>query len=232
MTVQQSPSPDKPETTAKALAIEANFDDITKAAFKYRQRRVYRRLRKRGIYVILLSGKKAIRRKVASTAQDEIALLTGVGHGRENAFCGYENEPIFRVGRYEPHEVRGKVVHLLSCFVADGLGHDFRAKGCRAFFGYTEEFAVPFEDLDELDELAEAFFGSDAEIDLAFAEGVPLDQILGRVQRKFDENVARLNALGKREAAAVLESNRDLLIGLLAESERLSFTPFEPSRLV
>lgn len=217
MTDQQSPLPDKSASPATALAIEANFDDITKAAFKYRQKRVYRRLRRKGIKVILLSGKKAVRRKVASSAQGGIVLVTGVGHGEKKTFCGYENEPIFRVGKYDEQEVQGKVIHLLSCFAADGLGRDFRAKGCRAFFGYKEEFAVPFEDLSELDELAEPFFGSDAEIDLAFAEGVPLKEILERVRRKFDENITRLNAQGKRESSAVLESNRDLLIGLFTE---------------
>jgi methylmalonyl-CoA mutase cobalamin-binding subunit len=227
MTARQSLPSHKVEAAATALAIEANFDAITKAAFNYRRRQVYRKLRKRGMKVVLLSGKKAVRQAVAAAAiQDETVLLTGVGHGKRRTFCGYENEAIFRVGKYNAEEVRGKVIHLLSCFPADGLGRDFRAKGCRAFFGYREEFAVPFEDLSELDELAESFFGSDAEIDLAFAEGVPLKEILERVRRKFDENIARLNKLGKRESSAVLESNRDLLIALIADGDAIAQSAF------
>jgi hypothetical protein len=219
MTDQQLLSPDTVETTASALAIEANFDDITKAAFKYRRDHVYPYLERLGIKVALLSGKDAVRRRVTAIAsQTEINYLSGVGHGRKNSFFGYKNKPVFRVGRYAAEEVRGKVIHLLSCFAASGLGEDFRDQGCRAFFGYEEEFAVPFEDLTELDNLAEEFFGSDAEIDRAFAEGVPVEQILDRVRRKFDENIARLDEQGNRESSAVLESNRDLLIGLFAAS--------------
>lgn len=219
MTYQQASASEAVETAATALAIEANFDDITRAAFKYRREQIYPFLKSNGINVILLSGRIAVRRRVvAAIAEKEIGFLSGVGHGKENSFCGYQNRAVFRVGRYEAEEVRGKIIHLLSCSTASDLGEDFLAKGCRAFFGYKEEFAVPFEDLAELNDLAEEFFGSDAEIDRAFAEGVPVEQILDRVRRKFDENIARLDERGNREASAALESNRDLLIGLFAQS--------------
>ena len=200
-----------------ALAIEANFDRITKAAFKYRRKHVYRLLKKKGVRVVLLCGKEAVRRFVSAKAtQTNIDYIIGVGHGRGSSFRGYRNQPVFRIGGYEMEEVRGKVVHLLSCFTASNLGVDFLSHGCRAFFGYQEEFAVPASNQKEMDELAEPFFGSDAEIDLAFAEGIPLDEVLARVRRKFDENISKLSAQGKRESAAALESNRDLLIGLFA----------------
>lgn len=200
------------------LALEANFDRITKAAFKYRRKHVYRLLKKKGVKVVLLCGKEAVRGGVSAKAtQTNISYIIGVGHGRDNSFRGYRNQPVFRVGGYEMEEVRGKVIHLLSCFTASNLGVDVLSHGCRAFFGYREEFAVPASNQKEMDDLAELFFGSDAEIDLAFAENVPLNEILERVRRKFDENIARLNAQGKRESAAALESNRDLLIGLFAE---------------
>ena len=202
-----------------ALAIEANFDGITQAAFKYRSEHVYPYLESQGISVSMLSGENAVRQLViAAATRPEVRYLCGVGHGKENAFCGFENERIFRSGQYGAEEVRGKVVHLLSCFTAADLGGDFIHNGCRAFFGYKEEFAVPFEELSELDELAESFFGSDAEIDLAFADGIPVEQIKERVLQKFDENIARLYRQGKRETSAVLESNRDMLIALFVES--------------
>lgn len=205
--------------TAGALAIEANFDPITKAAFKYRRKHVYRYLKKKGVKVVLLCGKEAVRRRVEAEAiQINITYIIGVGHGRERSFRGYRNQPVFRIGGYAAEEVRGKVIHLLSCFTASNLGMDFLAQGCRAFFGYQEEFAVPASNLKELEELAEAFFGSDAEIDRAFADGVPVEQILDRVRCKFDEHIALLDGRGHRESSATLESNRDLLIALFAGS--------------
>lgn len=218
MTHQAATVPEAIETAATALAIEANFDDITQAAFKYRRAHLYPFLKNNGIRIVLLSGRTALRRRaVAALAAQEIHYVIGVGHGKEDSFCGYQNKTIFRIGRYAAEEVSNKVVHLLSCSTASDLGENFLANGCRAFFGYREEFAVPFEDLAELDDLAEEFFGSDAEIDRAFAEGVPVEQILNRVRRKFDENIARLDQRGQREASAALESDRDLLIGLFAK---------------
>lgn len=41
MTDQGSSARDTEKAAAIALAIEANFDDLTKAAFKYRQKYVY-----------------------------------------------------------------------------------------------------------------------------------------------------------------------------------------------
>ncbi|MEK7833602.1 MAG: hypothetical protein AAB401_21115 [Acidobacteriota bacterium] len=206
-------------SAVSALAIEANFDPITKAAFKYRRKHIYRYLKKKGVKVVLLCGKEAVRRRVrAEATQANITYIIGVGHGRDRSFRGYRNQPVFRIGGYAAEEVRGKVVHLLSCFTASNLGMDFLSQGCRAFFGYQEEFAIPASNLKELNELAEAFFGSDGEIDLAFADGVPVEQILDRVRRKFDQHIAMLDRQGQRESSATLESNRDLLIGLFASS--------------
>lgn len=219
MTHQPATASGAVEIAATALVIEANFDDITQAAFKYRREHLYPFLENNRIQVVLLSGRTAVRRRaIAALASQEIHYVSGVGHGKEDSFCGYQNKTIFRIGRYAAEEVRNKVIHFLSCSTASDLGEDFLANGCRAFFGYKEEFAIPFEDLAELNDLAETFFGSDAEIDRAFAGGVPLEQILDRVRRKFDENIARLDQRGHREASAALESNRDLLIGLFAES--------------
>jgi len=62
--------------------------------------------------------------------------------------------------------------------------------------------------------VAEEFFGSDAEIDRALADGTPIEEVQNRVRRKFDEHIARLDQRGQRESSAALESNRNPLIGL------------------
>ena len=209
------PRTQAPASTPSALAIEANFDAITKAAFKYRQKYVYPYLKKKGINVILLRGKDAVRKRVAAEAsRNDVARIIGVGHGERHFFCGYQNQPIFQIGQYTAEEVRGKIIHLLSCSNANELAEDFREQGCRAFFGYRGQFAIPFNDLAELNDLAEEFFGSDAEIDRALADGIAVEEIQDRVRRKFDEYIARLDQRGQRESSAALESNRNLLISL------------------
>ena len=209
------PQEQSPAATPSALAIEANFDPITKAAFKYRRKHVYPYLERKGMKVTILYGRAAVRSRVAAEAlRQNVTYLIGVGHGEEQFFCGYRNQQIFHLGQYAAEEVRGKIIHLLSCSNANDLGEDFQAQGCRAFFGYKGQFAIPFNDLAELNEVAEEFFGSDAEIDRALADGTPIEEVQDRVRRKFDEQIARLDQRGQRESSAALESNRNLLIGL------------------
>jgi len=214
MTKSDSPA-QAPASTHSLLAIEANFDPITKAAFKYRRKHVYPYLEGKGVTVTILSGRAAVRRRVAAEAlRQNVTYLTGVGHGEEQFFCGYKNQQVFHLGQYAAEEVRDKIIHLLSCSNANDLGEDFRAQGCRAFFGYKGQFAIPFNDVAELNDVAEEFFGSDAEIDRALADGIPIEEVQDRVRRKFDEHIARLDQRGQRESSAALESNRNLLIGL------------------
>lgn len=216
MTDQPKLARDSAAVPAAALVIEANFDDITKAAFRYRREQVYPYLESKGIEITLLQDGMARREYVATAAsQPGIGYLLGVGHGQEDCFCGYENSSIFRIGEYEEEEVRGKIVHLLSCSTAITLGADFIARGALAFFGYRDDFAIPFEDLEELDDLVEDFLGSDAEIERALADGLALNKILERVTQKFNDQIGNLKQRGKREASAALQTNRDRLIGLL-----------------
>ncbi|MGE0884814.1 MAG: hypothetical protein AB7P14_14815 [Blastocatellales bacterium] len=216
MTDQKPTAQDSASNPPAVLIIEANFDDITKAAFKYRQEHVYPYLTARGLNLILLRDGSAQREEVKREIYGaNIRYLFGVGHGERDCFCGHRNSPIFRVGEYEQDEVRGKIIHLLSCFTAETLGDDFIRQGAEAFFGYSEDFAIPFEDLDELAELSGYFFGCDAEIECALADGQPIEEIETRVKQRFDDCINELRKLGKREASAALETNRDLLVCLL-----------------
>jgi len=216
MTDQKHLAQDSASTPSVALIIEANFDDITKAAFKYRQEHVYPYLTAKGLSIIVLHDSSARREAVKQAiTKSNVKYLFGVGHGEMDCFCGHLNSPVFRVGDYQQDEVRGKIIHLLSCFTAESLGNDFIRQGAKAFFGYSQDFAVPFEDLDELAELSEYFFGSDAEIERALADGLPVGEIENRVKRQFNDCIRELRKLGKREASAALETNRDLLVCLL-----------------
>lgn len=216
MTDQKLTAQDSASNLSVALIIEANFDDITKAAFKYRQENIYPYLTAKGLEIIVLHDGSARREKVKQAiATSNIEYLFGVGHGEKDCFCGHRNLPIFSVGEYEQDEVKEKIIHLLSCFTAKSLGGDFIKQGAKAFFGYSEDFAIPFEDLEELAELSEHFFGSDAEIERALADGLPIEEIETRVKQRFDDCINELRKRGKREASAALETNRDLLVCLL-----------------
>jgi hypothetical protein len=187
------------------IAVDSNFEPFTKAAFEYRQKHVYPYLEAKGFNVVRFQGSLARRYYAAPEARKpSVDYLTGVGHGTYDAFTGDYYDPIFNIGNYSQEEVRGKIIHLLSCQTARALGPDFVRQGCLAFFGYDENF-IYYQDE------AEVFFECDSEIDLAFADGLNAEQVYKRVTTKYNKCITEMRAAGKLYTAAMLEFDRDHL---------------------
>ncbi len=194
--------------TKTILAIDANFDPITRAPFEYREQNVYPLFQTNGFTVIRRQGPSARRNEVASQARKpNVVYLTGVGHGFPNSYTGDNLDPVFSVGNFTPAEAAGKIVHFLSCETAAGLGPDFVAKGCRAYFGYSDNFTYP-------PNLAEVFFDCDSEIDRGFANGLTADQVFQNVLARFQQHIDQLKSTGDSGDlfnASVLEVDLRLL---------------------
>lgn len=193
------------ELKVTALGIDSNYEPVTRAAFQYREEHVYPYLQAKGFTVKKLQGPLARRHYVAAEAKKaEVEYLTGVGHGSYNLYTGDHGNVLYRSGDYHPDEVRGKIVHFLSCQTARDLGPDFVRNGCRAYFGYDENFTFQMAEKD-------TFFECDSEIDRAFAEGLSAAQVDERVRGLYDRRIADLRAAGKLYVAATLEFDRDHL---------------------
>jgi hypothetical protein len=187
------------------LGIDSNYEPVTKAAFDYRETHVYPYLKAKGFQITKLQGPLARRYYVAPEARmREVVYLTGVGHGSYNLYTGDHGDVIFKVGSYQPEEARGKIVHFLSCETARDLGPDFVRNGCRAYFGYDENFSFTWAD-------ANIFFECDSEIDRAFGNRLSAAQVYIQVKKLFDTRIAELRAAGKVYPAATLEFDRDHL---------------------
>ena len=187
------------------IAIDSNFEPFTKAAFEYRQKHVYPYLEGRGFHVMRFQGPLARRYYAAPAARrPNVDYLTGVGHGTHDTYTGDYYDPIFSIGNYNQEEVRGKIVHLLSCETARSLGQDFVNQGCLAFFGYDENFIYHQGD-------SEVFFECDSEIDLGFADGLTAEQVYDRAIAKYNQRITEMRAQGKLYVAAMLEFDRDHL---------------------
>ncbi len=190
---------------AVIIGIDANFEPITKAAYDYRQKNVYPYLQSKGFTVQFLQGSMARRTYVAPAArQPNVHYVTGLGHGSYESFTGDFYDPVFSVGNYSPEESNGKIVHFLSCETARSLGPDFTQHGCKAYFGYDENFSFQ-------PDTADLFFECDAEIDRAIADGLDATGVIGRVRSVFDTHIAELRAQGSNYKAATLEFDRDHL---------------------
>ncbi|MGH9908687.1 MAG: hypothetical protein ACRD8U_24275 [Pyrinomonadaceae bacterium] len=190
------------------LAIDANFDPVTRAPFEYRQKNVYPYFEKKGFVVVRRQGSSARRAKVAAEARkSNVVYITGVGHGFPQSYTGDNLDPIFSSGRYSSKESTGKIVHFFSCTTAVGLGPNFVKNGCKAYFGYSDEFTYP-------PALAETFFECDAEIDKGFADGLTAEEVFERVKAMFQKHIDRLKSTGDSGDlfnASVLEVDLRLL---------------------
>lgn len=192
-------------TNVTVLAIDSKHDALTKSGFDYREKHVYPYLQTCGLTVKKLQGPLARRGYVATEAvKPETVYLTGIGHGLYDLYTGEFGHVVFRVAEYRPEEVRGKIVHFLSCKAARDLGRDFVRNGSLAYFGYDEDFTLVMDEKD-------VFFECDSETDRALAEGLTAAETYERVVKLFDRRIAEFDAAGKPYAAAVLEFDRDHL---------------------
>lgn len=67
-------------------------------------------------------------------------IIIGMGHGDADAFTGQNEAVIWEVGKYDPKEVGGKVIYLLSCETGVLLGPDLIKNGANSFMGFADDF--------------------------------------------------------------------------------------------
>jgi hypothetical protein len=67
-------------------------------------------------------------------------IIIGMGHGDVDTFTGQNESLILQVGNYNPDEIKGKVIKLLSCQTGVKLGPDLVSNGAAAFLGYTDDY--------------------------------------------------------------------------------------------
>ena len=189
----------------KILAIDSSHDELTQASCVYRNRHVYPYLESKGFELVRCQDQSARRIHVEQeTCQEDLVYITGVGHGTCTTYMGENDDPIFDIGNYRPEESKGKIVHFSACQTAAKLGPDFVNHGCRAYFGYNENFITYMH-------VSDAFFSCDSEIDRAFADGLTAAKVHDRVIACYNQKICELKDGGHYRAAAALEHNRDHL---------------------
>jgi len=67
-------------------------------------------------------------------------IIIGAGHGDIDVFTGQNEAIILEVGKYDPKEVEGKVIKLLSCQCGVELVPDLVANGAACAMGYTDDY--------------------------------------------------------------------------------------------
>lgn len=117
-----------------AVLALADFDLPTRSASGFLLRYIAPRVEPVQLFSVL------VRRTPFRLSAPQSDIIIGVGHGDETSFTGHNEALILEVGRYDPKEVRGKVIKLLSCQTGIALGPDLIKNGCAAFMGYTDDY--------------------------------------------------------------------------------------------
>lgn len=81
-----------------------------------------------------------VRRLPFQLASPQSDIIIGVGHGDEVSFTGHNEAVILEIGKYDPREVQGKVIKLISCQTGVALGPDLIKNGALSVAGYVDDY--------------------------------------------------------------------------------------------
>lgn len=81
-----------------------------------------------------------VRRTPFRLAAPQSDIIIGVGHGDKDVFTGHNEAIILEVGKYDPREVEGKVIKLLSCQCGVELCPDLVKNRAACAIGYKDDY--------------------------------------------------------------------------------------------
>ena len=112
----------------------ADFDLPTRSASGFMLRYIALRVEPVQLFSVL------VRRTPFRLSAPQSDIIIGCGHGGVDAFTGHNEAIILEVGKYDPREIKGKVIKLLSCQTGVELGPDLIRNGAAGFQGYTDDY--------------------------------------------------------------------------------------------
>lgn len=112
----------------------SDFDLPTRSASGFLLRYIAPRVEPFQFYSFL------VRRLPFQLSAPQSDIIIWVGHGDEVSFTGQNEAVILEVGKYNPREVKGKVIKLISCQTGVALGPDLIKNGANAFLGYKDDY--------------------------------------------------------------------------------------------
>jgi len=196
----------------------ANHELATKWAAGFFKRYVVPKSIIRPLYRTLLLYKQLDFRRLFKKTAKISKFITGVGHGSPTEYTGQYQNVLWAVGEYNPTEVKGKIIKLLSCSTGKSLGPDLIINGAKAYQGYDSIFAF-MADTDRLiyhifpwlDPTAKKFLLPPMKGIKALLEGKTNKEAYEIEYAEFTKNIEREE---DPEIAAILMHDRDHLVML------------------
>lgn len=112
----------------------ADFDLATRSASGFLLRYIAPRVEPVQLFSVF------VRRTPFQLTAPQSDIIIGVGHGDKDTFTGHNEAIILEVGKYDPREVKGKVIKILSCQTGVELGPDCIKNGAASFMGYRDDY--------------------------------------------------------------------------------------------
>ena len=112
----------------------SDFDLPTRSASGFILRYIAPRVEPVQLYSVL------VQRRLFVLSAPQSDIIIGVGHGDEDSFTGHKETLILGIGKYQPREIEGKIIKLLSCDTGVALGPDLINNGAEAFLGYVDDY--------------------------------------------------------------------------------------------
>ena len=112
----------------------SDYDLPTRSASGFILRYVAPRVEPVQLYAVLAH------RRPFQLSAPQSDIIIGVGHGDAIGFSGQNEAVILEIGKYDPREVDGKVIKLLSCQTGIALGPDLIKNGATSFLGYVDDY--------------------------------------------------------------------------------------------
>ena len=154
----------------------------------------------------------------------DVVVICGLAHGSPGAFTGFQGEILYSADPSAPipaDEVRGKIVHLLSCSTAQQLAQAFLAAGCVAYIGYDD--AVPIKQ--STPEWLMTFLRCDATVEISLAKRRSASAAVKDAKAQF-----QLNGLG--DIAALLVCNPADSSAVLTQTNSSEFSGLATNQIV
>jgi hypothetical protein len=191
---------------ATIVAAAANDDTVVQPGASFRENSVYPELRKSATLLPLHGPDHQRRHVTRAMGQPDARLFTGLGHGTASEFKGQHGLPVYSAKQVQAGPgIRGRIFHLCSCSTAQVLGPALLQAGASAFFGYLRPVLVNYIDPPGL------FYGADAEIDRALAEGSTCSEALMRAEEAFQEAIQQAEKTGNGSVGVLITAAQDLV---------------------
>ncbi|MEM1523528.1 MAG: hypothetical protein QXU69_10885 [Thermofilaceae archaeon] len=186
----------------KAIVVAPRFDTATEYTYQW-SREVVDLLKSMGYTVLEFSGRVDRREVESALAEHREALFVFYDHGSEDSLWAHFGKLI---DLSNVHLLAGRDCYTVACLSAKRLGVEAYKAGCRAYWGYTIEFAFTTDAADYFKEFAN--YG----LKLRVKEGRSWRECLDKAKQLARQLATKLISMGNIVAGVLMIRNADALV--------------------